>query len=759
MIKKFISLNNIGRFHNYRCKGDIDFRKVNLLYAGNGFGKTTLCAVLRSVQEGNPNFLFERKTLGREGDLEAHIRCDIGNVKFIDGAWDKTIPNIAIFDETFIHENVFTGDSIDHEHRRNLYRVIVGKQGVELARKVEELNEKIKKTNPNLKIKRDAVESHVPKGMSIEQFITLHKDEDIDANIYRTESKIQSLGNAEAIHNTSLLDTINIPTLPNNFEHILVKTFDDVSRDAETRVKEHVVKYQLGGDEWISIGLEHIRADTCPFCEQNIGGSVIIAAYCDYFNQAYRSFIHEVELLNEQVQYDLSDHAILGLREAIKENERRIEFWKKHIEHLNAPQVEFERDIYTPLHALCQGAISLASKKRQAPLDVISFDDTFLQLRQQVCNAQEVTKSYNKTIEMLNQRIQKMKDSIASGNLNETENAMWHLQAVKKRYAPQIMKVVEDYKVAKKAKETLEEEKRSAKEELDQHSETMIAEYQEGINKLLDRFNPEFRIVNSGRDYRGGVPRSNYQLLINDTTIELSGNDQQPCFKNTLSSGDRSTLALALFLAKLEQEPDIGSKVVVLDDPFTSLDRFRRNCTRDLIRMLAEKAEQVIVLSHDPLFLQIIWDQLNTSNMKTLQLSKVGNSIAITEWDIEEETKNLYFKQHDSLMSFIYDGKGENDLFSIATMIRPVMEGWLRYRYPNQFAPKEWLGGMTKKIQEAGDDKPISQLKDIFDDLYDIKEYTNKYHHNQINPSDNEPIDQTELEGYVKRTLKLMGNY
>jgi wobble nucleotide-excising tRNase len=145
--------------------------------------------------------------------------------------------------------------------------------------------------------------------------------------------------------------------------------------------------------------------------------------------------------------------------------------------------------------------------------------------------------------------------------------------------------------------------------------------------------------------------------------------------------------------------------------------------------------------------------------MKTLQLSKVGNSVAITEWDIKEETKNLYFKDHDSLVSFIYDGIGENDLLSIARKIRPVMEGWLRYRYPYQFTPQEWLGDMTKKIQEAGDDQPLSQLNDIFDDLHNIKEYTKKYHHNQINPSDNEPIDQTELEGYVKRTLKLMGSY
>lgn len=759
MIKKFISLNNIGRFHNYSCKGDIELRKVNLFYAGNGFGKTTLCAVLRSVQSGNANFLFERKTLGKDGAPEAKIKCNSGVVKFMDGAWDETIPNIAVFDTTFVHENVFAGDSVDHEHRRNLYRVIVGKQGVDLAKKVEELDAKIRGTNANLRTKEAAVQSHVPQDMSIEQFLALHEDRDLDAKIKIKESEIQSLRDAEAIHSTSLLGTINLPPLPGNFKHILAKTFDDVARDAEACVKDHVTKYQLGGDEWISTGLDHIHDDTCPFCEQNIEGSVLIAAYRDYFNQAYRSFKREVESLNRQVQSELSDRTILGVKEVIQDNERLIEFWKKHLEHLDAPPVKFERDIYAPMQALRQGATALAAQKRQAPLDVVVIDDSFQQVCQQVYESRKTTEIYNKTIETLNKCIQEIQDSTAAGTISETENALLHLETVKKRYTPQVTTVVEDYKETKKVKETLEEEKTRAKEELDQHSETVMVEYQEEINKLFDRFNTEFRITKTGRDYRGGMPRSKYQLCINDTTVELEGGDRQPCFKNTLSSGDRSTLALAFFITKLEQDPDIERKIVVLDDPFTSLDRFRRNCTRDIILKLARKAEQIIVFSHDPLFLKIVYDQLPSGNVKTLQLSKIGKSAIITEWDIEEETKIGYFKDHDDLVAFVFDGTGTGDLLSVARKIRPVMEGWLRYRFPKQFTPNEWLGDMTKKIQEAGDNQPLSQLTDIFDDLHDIKEYAKKYHHDQINPADNEPIDPIELEGFVKRALKLMGSY
>ena len=456
MIKKFIFLNNIGRFHNYNCKGDIELRKVNLVYAGNGFGKTTLCAVLRSVQSGNANFLFERKTIGKDGAPEAKIKCSSGVVKFMDGAWDETIPDIAVFDTTFIHENVFRGDSVEHEHRRNLYQVIVGKQGVDLAKKVEELDAKIRETNTDLKTKEAAVQSHVPQDMSIGQFLALHEGSDLDAKIKIKESEIKILRDAEAIHSTSLLGIINIPSLPDNFEHILAKTFDDVARDAEACVKDHVTKYQLGGDEWISTGLDHIHDDTCPFCEQNIEGSVLIAAYRDYFNQAYRSFKREIESLNGQVQSELSDRTILGVKDVIQDNEHLSEFWKKHIGHLDTPPVEFERDIYAPMQALRQGATALADQKRQTPLNVVGIDDSFQQVCQQACDARKATEIYNNTIETLNKRIQEIKDSTAAGNISETENALLQLETVKKRHAPQVTTVVEDYKETKKVKETLE---------------------------------------------------------------------------------------------------------------------------------------------------------------------------------------------------------------------------------------------------------------------------------------------------------------
>lgn len=64
----------------------------------------------------------------------------------------------------------------------------------------------------------------------------------------------------------------------------------------------------------------------------------------------------------------------------------------------------------------------------------------------------------------------------------------------------------------------------------------------------------------------------------------------RPSFKNTLSAGDRTTLAVAFFLAHLERDTDIGRKIVVLDDPLSSQDAFRRRQTVQESSMSPEDA-------------------------------------------------------------------------------------------------------------------------------------------------------------------------
>jgi wobble nucleotide-excising tRNase len=173
MIEKFISIKNIGRFRDCIPRGDVAFRKLTLLFAENGRGKTTLCAILRSLMTGKHEFISERKTLGTTNPASVQIRIGGNTISFLNGAWNTSHPDIVIFDSVFIHDNVYAGDYVDHDHKKNLYRVIVGTQGVQLAEQIKDLDGKIRKTNADISTNKDAVSKTLPDGVKIETYGSL----------------------------------------------------------------------------------------------------------------------------------------------------------------------------------------------------------------------------------------------------------------------------------------------------------------------------------------------------------------------------------------------------------------------------------------------------------------------------------------------------------------------------------------------------------------------------------------------------------
>jgi hypothetical protein len=76
-------------------------------------------------------------------------------------------------------------------------------------------------------------------------------------------------------------------------------------------------------------------------------------------------------------------------------------------------------------------------------------------------------------------------------------------------------------------------------------------------------------------------------------------------------------------------------------------------------------------------------------------------------------------------------------------------------RFPKSFKPDEWLGDFIAKIAAAAGTDPLVCLKPQHQELSDINDYSKKYHH--PHPlADSEPISDTALQTYVKRTLKVI---
>ena len=65
--KKFVRIANVGRFSKLSPDGDVELKEITLIYAENGYGKTTIAGLIRSLKTGEAAYLSERATLGATG--------------------------------------------------------------------------------------------------------------------------------------------------------------------------------------------------------------------------------------------------------------------------------------------------------------------------------------------------------------------------------------------------------------------------------------------------------------------------------------------------------------------------------------------------------------------------------------------------------------------------------------------------------------------------------------------------------------------
>jgi len=760
MLRKIVSIKNVGRFLNYSASGNVELKRYNLIFAENGRGKTTLCALLRSLQSGEPAAVLGRTTLGTGGAPEVRILLDGGFTTFSKGAWSTTVPELAIFDSTFVSENVHSGDTVGLDHKRNLYRVIVGKQGVDLARQIEDLDTASRSKSAEVRERFAAVHALVPQGLTVEAFLALQEDPAIDAKIAEKERELQAVKEADQIKSRAALSELTLPSFYAGFETLLGKTIEGIAADAEFRVAEQINTHVMHdrGETWLSEGLGYILDNACPFCGQALdGAAALIDAYRAYFSDAYNSLRTEIATLRQQVESGFGDREVARVQRLLDLNAAGIEFWSRYCEIAPPALGDREGVAEQALRALRQATLALLDRKAATPLEHVPPDLTFTAARAAFATIQTEVASYNETVRTANATIAAKKARTATAEVRTVEDALTRLRATKKRHEPDASAACHAYESAQAEKGALEDQKEGVKRKLDDYANHVMGPYEQSINRLLDDFNAGFRITGTRHGYPGGVAGSNYQILINDTAVDL-GDERtpldRPSFRNTLSSGDKGTLALAFFLAQLDHSPDKAAKIVVFDDPVSSQDSFRKKWTAQKIKKCGEACTQVIVLSHDDRFLKLIWDQLGhlPGERRCLWLARVGlRDTTVSEWDIEEATKAQFLADRQALVDYYSSAQGHPR--DVVNKIRPVLETYFRNLYPSQFIPADSLGAIISKIRDAG---PAHQLTAILDDLEVLNDFTTPYAHGQPGAA-TAPIDNNELQGFVKRTLTITG--
>ena len=763
MLQEIRFIQSIGRFEEAKPLHGVRFGPCTLIFGENGWGKSTVADILRSLTTNNPAILAGRTTLDVSAPQKAILQVAGQNAVFQDGAWTGPRPRIAIYDSSFINDNVYSGDIVSAEHLKNQYGLVVGEEGVSRVRRIVELdgdnrdnNKAITDTENELKALMRAV---APPAMQLDAFLALPSRDDIDEAIVAQDFKVQQARRAKELKAAAEPAAYPVPTETDKFGSLLHGSINDVAADAVARVRAHIAAHQhhtgetaIPHESWLEAGMAFTGSEDCPFCGQQLADRTLIDAYRDIFSETYKQLGQAVQsavaTLTRYKNGDFRQAAAI----TEKQNGHQFRYWKD-AGQLTPPDIEPAGGAIKRMEQAATALLDLFAEKQANLTAAIPAGRTA-----QALADWDAGKTYfantNAVIDGFNGRVRTLKDSIDPAALPGLGNELKALQAQKKRHENETRAVASRLNGLKQKKKDIAAEKGRIRKELDDHGRTITADLGTAINSYLKRLNAGFRIDYREPDYRGKEPSASYSILIREVAVAPrsgAGEIDKPCFRNTLSAGDKSTLALAFFLAKANADPNLAQMIVVLDDPFTSLDHFRREFTANEIRKLCSSALQVIVLSHEKTFLRLLWDKIDHEKIASVALQAGAPGItAIAPFDIETATQPRHVTERTQIEEFA-EGEQHEPKY-IRTRLRTVCEDFYRKGDPGLFRQAASLEEIIRVLDGAPDDHVY---KGALNDLKEVNEYSRGDHHAALPGNPSEDISIEELKHFCRMVLEL----
>ena len=144
MLLTIDSISEIGRFASLRHKAP-QLSRLALVFARNAYGKSTICAVLRAAATGDAQAISARRRLGASNESKVRTLWErAGTVSFEGGRWHSNPEPVYVFDQDFVVRNVHVAGNVTRDNKRELFSVVIGQRGIDLARELDAADSEIK---------------------------------------------------------------------------------------------------------------------------------------------------------------------------------------------------------------------------------------------------------------------------------------------------------------------------------------------------------------------------------------------------------------------------------------------------------------------------------------------------------------------------------------------------------------------------------------------------------------------------------------
>ncbi len=611
MLKHFTKITGTGKFLNFRpsalpaAEQPKDFGHFNLIYGENGSGKTTLSLLFRSLR-GEDGLLLKKRSFDRS--VPQQIELAVAGLPqsayiFSNGEWNQHLPGIEVFDVHFINDNVYTGLEIQNSHKKNLFEVILGQQGVQLKSEIQAIKERIMKGNKMTRETARDIEAAIGGVYLAKPFAEMGPERDIEGKIAEKAHEISTARSHQDILQKAFLS--EIPLLHTvdftaGAAGVLAQSTGGISEQYLAKFNAHKASLGMGGhaEDWLKQGYQAIHDDACPFCQRPFDATVeVLEAYRQYFNESYNRLIADLARLNAALRGFNLEARLLDIERTIAQNLVLVDFWKNYLEHPPA------------LHSLQgeHGRLAADFEQLKTCFEQKAADPSQLQDGAHLATFEATVQATNQAIQGFNKGIADFNSSIslmksADGpDLPQLELDMRRLVALQKKDNADMAEWCKNLLAYESALEKLKKLKDEKQARLDQFKNTVFDRYLAAINRYLQAFAPYLELRQLTSHYIGSStePSVKFALCIEGKEVLQKDDPDKPSVKYSLSEGDKNAFALSFFLASLELDPQLSEKIIVFDDPVSHFDEKRTATLLHYLVHFGQKARQVFLLTHD----------------------------------------------------------------------------------------------------------------------------------------------------------------